>query len=250
LNVTTTPILHAKTVENYFQAFKFIEYPELFFEVLNTGSPRSAFELGRDEKNKSYIRKDWHLIKNSIMKEGLLFKFKQNEDLKKKLLETGTAKLVEDSPDDSYWGIGDWRNGRPHGENYLGKILEEVRSELKTKTESNLKAKTKTESNLKAKTPSSSSSVSSSNYLSIISAAISQNSSKRRKLDTAAKPITILDDDWPCADYIDTNRSLNGSYKERKESKAETTAAITVKSASPEGLKQKFTRIVSSFFKW
>ena len=40
------------------------------------------------------------------MKEGLVLKFSQDEDLKEYLLNTKDKILVEASPYDSIWGIG------------------------------------------------------------------------------------------------------------------------------------------------
>ena len=57
------------------------------------------------------------------MLTALRAKFKQNLKLKLKLLETGNAKLHEDSPSDMYWGV--------KGKDKLGKILMIVREELR-----------------------------------------------------------------------------------------------------------------------
>lgn len=63
------------------------------------------------------------------MRDALWFKFRNNDNLKKMLLGTGDAVLVEDSPIDDYWGIGE--NG--DGQNMLGKLLMELRSKLAQK---------------------------------------------------------------------------------------------------------------------
>ena len=65
--------------------------------------------------------------KVDVMLKCCMAKFTQNEKCKKALLSTGDAKLQEDSPTDSYWGIG--RDGK--GRNMLGVILMKVRHELK-----------------------------------------------------------------------------------------------------------------------
>jgi hypothetical protein len=61
------------------------------------------------------------------MKAALLKKFSQNPIILATLQKTGTRLLVESSPGDDYWGIG--KNKK--GENKLGKMLMEVRTELK-----------------------------------------------------------------------------------------------------------------------
>jgi ribA/ribD-fused uncharacterized protein len=53
----------------------------------------------------------------------VLAKFTQHDDLKKVLLDTGDAELIEDTTSDYYWGNG--TNGT--GKNMLGKILMETR---------------------------------------------------------------------------------------------------------------------------
>ena len=61
------------------------------------------------------------------MKELLMAKFSQNEDLKKKLLDTGDATLIEGNTwGDKYWGVC-----KGVGKNRLGELLMEVREELK-----------------------------------------------------------------------------------------------------------------------
>jgi len=52
------------------------------------------------------------------MLETCLLKFTQNKRLKRVLLETGDAHLVEHTGNDSYWGDG----GDGSGENKLGQV--------------------------------------------------------------------------------------------------------------------------------
>lgn len=73
------------------------------------------------------MRPDWDDVKYSVMKEVLTAKFTQCHDLRKELLATGDEELVEDSPVDYYWGCG--ADGT--GKNMLGKLLMELREELK-----------------------------------------------------------------------------------------------------------------------
>ena len=57
------------------------------------------------------------------MLKALRLKFKTHPDLRAKLLETGSSKLVEHTPRDSYWGDG----GNGSGKNRLGVLLMKVR---------------------------------------------------------------------------------------------------------------------------
>lgn len=73
------------------------------------------------------LRKDWEEIKDQLMYEICLSKFNQNEDLRRKLLETGSAILIEGNTwGDIYWGVSGGR-----GQNKLGKILMRIREEIK-----------------------------------------------------------------------------------------------------------------------
>lgn len=73
------------------------------------------------------IRPDWDEIKRQVMKECVTAKFLQHPVLRKQLMDTGTEILIEDSPVDWYWGCG--KDGT--GQNVLGQVLMEVRTELK-----------------------------------------------------------------------------------------------------------------------
>jgi hypothetical protein len=73
------------------------------------------------------MHEGWDTNKYSVMYECVLSKFLQNNDIRKELLATGDANLVEDSPVDYYWGCG--VDGT--GQNNLGKVLMQVRDLLK-----------------------------------------------------------------------------------------------------------------------
>ena len=85
--------------------------------------PSSAKRKGRRVK----LRNDWEEVKDQIMYEIVLNKFSQNEELRKKLIATGDEYLEEGNTwYDTYWGVC---NGK--GKNKLGKILMQVREELR-----------------------------------------------------------------------------------------------------------------------
>ena len=74
------------------------------------------------------LRADWEKVKDQVMYDIVKAKFSNNADLKQKLLDTGTAELIEGNTwGDTYWGY-DIRQKR--GKNKLGKILMKVRDEL------------------------------------------------------------------------------------------------------------------------
>lgn len=111
------------TSEHYFQAQKFAgtEHEE---QVRRAKTPRDAARLGRDRKKP--LRKDWEQVKDDVMREALMAKFTQHEDLKEQLLGTGMSKIIEHTSNDSYWGDG----GDGSGRNKLGILLMETREKL------------------------------------------------------------------------------------------------------------------------
>lgn len=85
--------------------------------------PNKAKSLGR----RVNLREDWDEVKVNIMYEIVLAKFIQNENLKRRLINTGNASLIEGNWwKDTFWGVC---NGE--GRNELGIILEKIRNELK-----------------------------------------------------------------------------------------------------------------------
>jgi len=83
----------------------------------------------------NFDEKTWNANKYEIVLRANREKFKQNEKLRKVLLETGTRELVEASPMDRIWGIGFGKanaekNRYRWGKNLLGKALMQVRREL------------------------------------------------------------------------------------------------------------------------
>lgn len=85
--------------------------------------PSSAKRKGRHVT----LRHDWEYIKDKVMEDCVRDKFKRNDYIRRKLLETGDEELVEGNTwNDTYWGVC---NGR--GKNKLGKILMKIREELK-----------------------------------------------------------------------------------------------------------------------
>ena len=117
--------LEYPTVEHAFQAAKTLDITQRqCFQVCR--SPADAKHLGRKVK----LREDWEQIKIEVMRQLVRDKFTRNMstvDIKKLLLDTGDAYLEEgNNHKDRFWGTV---NGQ--GQNWLGKILMEIREELK-----------------------------------------------------------------------------------------------------------------------
>ena len=112
------------TSEHYFQAQKFLGTPHEE-EIRLTKSPTIAARMGRSRARP--LRSDWDAVKDEIMLEAVRAKFTQHPALRELLLGTGTARIVEHTSRDRYWGDG----GDGSGENRLGQILMRVRDELR-----------------------------------------------------------------------------------------------------------------------
>jgi ribA/ribD-fused uncharacterized protein len=77
-------------------------------------------------------RSDWYMVKADLMRRADTAKYTQNPELAARLLATGTAEIVEDSPYDDFWGVG--ADGQ--GANWAGRILMEVRETLRAEQSS------------------------------------------------------------------------------------------------------------------
>ena len=92
--------------------------------ILSETTQRKIAEVGHSIEEKNMI-KDWFKVREKIMYKIVLAKFQQNEILANYLKQTGNKKIIENSPIDFFWGIGDGT-----GSNRLGEILMEVRNQL------------------------------------------------------------------------------------------------------------------------
>ncbi|EFM09169.1 conserved hypothetical protein [Paenibacillus curdlanolyticus YK9] len=110
------------TVEHYFQAMKF-ENTSFEEEIRLLRTPMEAAIAGRD-RNKP-LRKDWEEMKEIIMRRAIEAKCEQHESVRDILVSTGNCLLIEHTKNDSYWADG----GDGSGQNKLGQLLMEVRSE-------------------------------------------------------------------------------------------------------------------------
>lgn len=104
-------------------------------KILLESDAASIKAYGRQVAN--YEEIFWNGVRQIVVYCGLLEKFSQNEDLRKKLKATGSEPLVECAVHDTIWGIGlsmrdpdrfniqKWR-----GQNLLGFALMHVREQI------------------------------------------------------------------------------------------------------------------------
>jgi ribA/ribD-fused uncharacterized protein len=114
------------SVEHYYQSQKAVK-PEMRMWIANAPTAYQAAMAGRAlrEDHGEIDPRGWEIRKVPAMRRALMAKFTQHPDLEKQLLDTGDAILHEDSPTDLVWG--------KKGEDRLGKLLMEIRDELRRK---------------------------------------------------------------------------------------------------------------------
>lgn len=112
------------TSEHCYQASKFTD-PVIINKIKQANTPKETFELSRHFADK--VRDDWLEIRFQKMLDIVRAKFSQHIRLAYYLVATEDRVIKEHSHKDDYWGDG----GDGHGQNCLGKILMQVREELK-----------------------------------------------------------------------------------------------------------------------
>ncbi|PCH42128.1 DUF1768-domain-containing protein [Wolfiporia cocos MD-104 SS10] len=115
------------TSEHLFQSFKFLEHRPYLAEHIRTCSDRPSVAFSEARRFQPEVRHDWLSVNVQKMDDALWHKFTQHDSLKRKLLATGDAELIENSDRDAFWGIGADGKGR----NELGKALERLRTRLR-----------------------------------------------------------------------------------------------------------------------
>lgn len=106
-------------------------------QILSTSDCGEIKQLGRQVRG--FDEKTWATERCRLVTQGLIEKFRQNSDLREKLLATGDEVLAECAVHDRIWGIGlsmtdanrfdcnKWR-----GQNLLGYCLMQTRDYLRT----------------------------------------------------------------------------------------------------------------------
>ncbi|MEY8319681.1 NADAR family protein [Lachnospiraceae bacterium 46-61] len=125
------------SMEQYmmYQKAKLFGDLEIAEQILKTSNAAKIKAFGRSVKN--YNDTIWNGTRQIIVYEGLLEKFRQNNELCKKLIETKQCILAECAVQDKIWGIGlsmkderrfdinEWK-----GQNLLGFTIMSVREKL------------------------------------------------------------------------------------------------------------------------
>lgn len=125
-------------VEQYYQAMKAALFHDSFAleKILSTNDPAEQKYLGKTIVG--FNKFMWDDIKIEVMIFGITYKFRQNDQLRNKLIDTGNNILCEASPKDIYWGVGLFKSDpKIHdkknwtGNNHLGNLLMSLRERLK-----------------------------------------------------------------------------------------------------------------------
>jgi hypothetical protein len=125
-----------RTSEALFQAMRFND-PEIKEVIRNEKSPMAAKMKAKFyQRQRVVVPMSQQDVNN--MKNCLTLKFTQHEELKKKLLSTGNTQIIENIGNRNgerhrFWGMKQTEQGWI-GTNMMGKLLMEVREELKSTT--------------------------------------------------------------------------------------------------------------------
>ena len=119
-----------RTSEALYQACRFPHLPDIQRLIIAQKSPMTA--KMKSKRYRSRSREDWDIVRVSIMRWCLRVKLATNwnkfSDL---LLATGDNPIVEESRRDDFWGAKVRGDGILVGANALGRLLMELREELR-----------------------------------------------------------------------------------------------------------------------
>jgi len=109
------------TTEHWYQAMKHVDLG-LIEKIRKLEKPIASKHLAR-KMCKKLNRWPTDPYKLNSMRMAIKFKFDQHPELKQKLMATWPATIIEDSPKDTFWGVGPDGNGF----NWMGVLLMELR---------------------------------------------------------------------------------------------------------------------------
>ncbi len=120
-----------RTSEALYQACRFPHRPDVQRLILAERSPMTAKMKGKPHRHDT--RPDWDAVRVSIMRWCLRVKLAQNwRQFSELLLSTDERPIVEESRKDDYWGAKVVDPGTLVGMNVLGRLLMELREEVKS----------------------------------------------------------------------------------------------------------------------
>ncbi len=116
-------------------------------KIITESDPAKIKTMGR--RVKYFISNDWDKVKFNIVRQGNIYKFSQNENLKKIMITTKNKVFIEASPWDKIWGVGMGKTNsniydtdKWKGTNLLGKALESARRYIVTQEKKKTNAET------------------------------------------------------------------------------------------------------------
>jgi type I restriction enzyme S subunit len=119
-----------RTAEALYQACRFPHLPDVQRKIIDEHSPMTAKMRSKPFRKDS--RPDWDAVRVKIMRWCLRVKLAQNwGEFGRLLLATGDRPIVEQSRKDDFWGAKVADDGSLVGMNVLGRLLMELREQLK-----------------------------------------------------------------------------------------------------------------------
>jgi len=129
--------ISVRTSEALYQACRFPYSDEIQKMIISQKSPMTA--KMKSKPFRSQTRPDWDQVRITVMRWCLRVKIACNwVKFRNLLLSTGEKPIVEDSRRDRFWGAVAKDEDYLEGENVLGRLLMEIREELKSKNSKNL----------------------------------------------------------------------------------------------------------------
>lgn len=112
-----------QTSEHAYQWRKYIDSrPDLAEDIFNATSPHAVKKISDAHKSEISLTEKEKL---EYMESILRAKLAQHEKVRRTLIESGHRTIIENSPEDNFWGIGSG-----DGKNMLGKLWMKIRDEL------------------------------------------------------------------------------------------------------------------------
>lgn len=115
--------------EGLYQALKFPAVPATQSLVLGAPTPKAAKQAARIHA--SEVRPDWLRVRVRAMRWCLRVKAVQHPSFVAVLLKSGDRPIVERSSRDDFWGALPGTDGTLTGRNVLGRLLMELREEVR-----------------------------------------------------------------------------------------------------------------------